>query len=69
MSEIGSRDPFGHLKHKLWAKEGSGVKLTLSLLTIKSQESTQFPTVQVACHILLESSQRGLQLYLGPHFN
>ncbi len=29
MSEMGSHDPFGHLKHKLWSKEGSGVKLTI----------------------------------------
>ncbi len=27
MSKMGSNDPFGHLKHKLWPKEGSGVKL------------------------------------------
>jgi hypothetical protein len=25
--EIASHDPFGHLQHKLWTKEGSGVKL------------------------------------------
>jgi len=29
MSEMGSHDPFGPLKHKLWPKEGSGVKLTI----------------------------------------
>jgi hypothetical protein len=29
MSEIGSYDPFGYLKHKLWSKEGSGVKLAV----------------------------------------
>jgi hypothetical protein len=27
MSKMGLHDPFGHLKHKLWPKEGSGVKL------------------------------------------
>jgi hypothetical protein len=27
MSEMGSHDPFGHLKHKLWSKEGLRVKL------------------------------------------
>jgi hypothetical protein len=29
MSKMGLHDPFGHLKHKLWPKEG---------LSIKSQE-------------------------------
>jgi len=32
--------PFGHMQPKLWAKEGSGVKLSVWLPTIKSQEST-----------------------------
>jgi hypothetical protein len=44
MFEMGSHDPFGHLKHKLWPKEKSGIKLTVWLLTIKSQESPQFLT-------------------------
>jgi len=26
---MGSHDPFGHLKHKLWPKEGLGVKLQI----------------------------------------
>ncbi len=25
---MGSHDPFGYLKHKLWPKEGLGVKLS-----------------------------------------
>jgi hypothetical protein len=25
MSKMGSHDPFGHLKHKLWLKEKSGI--------------------------------------------
>ncbi len=29
MFEMGSHDPFGHLKHKLWSKEGSRIKLTI----------------------------------------
>jgi len=29
MSKMGSHDPFGHLKHKLWLKERTGVKLTI----------------------------------------
>jgi hypothetical protein len=60
MSKMSLHDPFGNLKHKLWPKEGSGVKLTIWLLTTKSQESTWFPFVQVACDILLESSRWGL---------
>jgi hypothetical protein len=69
MSKMGSHDSFGHLKHKLWPKEGLGVKLTMWFSTIKSQESPQFPCVQVACDILLESSQLRLQLCFRPHFN
>jgi hypothetical protein len=33
----------------------------------KSQELTQFPCVQVACEKPLESSRRGLQLWLRCH--
>jgi hypothetical protein len=29
MSKMGSHCPFGHLKHKLWLKEGLGIKLTI----------------------------------------
>jgi hypothetical protein len=29
MSKMGSHDPFGHLKHKVWPKEGPWVKLPL----------------------------------------
>ncbi len=54
-------DPFGHLKHKLWPRKGSGVKLAIWLPTIKSWESPRFPYVQVACEIPLESSWWGLQ--------
>ncbi len=60
---------FGHLKHKLWPKERSGVKLTICLPTTKSWESTRFPYVKVVCNISLESSQWGLQLCLRPHLN
>ncbi len=51
MSKMGLHDPFGHLKHKLWPKERSGIKLTIWLPTIKSQELTLFPYVQVVCDI------------------
>jgi hypothetical protein len=66
---MGSHDPFGHLKHKLWPKEGPRVKLSIWLPITKSQESPQFPCVQVTCHISLESSQQRLQLHLRLHFN
>jgi len=66
---MGLHDPFGHLKHKLWPKEGPRVKLTIWLPTIESQESTWFPYVHVACNIPLKSSWRELQLCLGPHLN
>jgi hypothetical protein len=61
--------PFGHLKHKLWPKERSGVKLTVWLPTTKSWDSTQFPCVQVTCDISLESSQQAIQLCFKPHHN
>jgi hypothetical protein len=69
MSKMGSHDSFGHLKHKLWPKERSGVKLAIWLLTTKSQELTQLPRVQVACHIPLKRSQRGLKLWFKLHLN
>jgi hypothetical protein len=56
-------------KHKLWPKKGPGVKLTIWFLTTKSQESTQFPYVQVVCDILLKNYQRGLQLCFRPYLN
>jgi hypothetical protein len=42
MSKMGSHCSFGHLKHKLWPKEGPGVKLPIWPPIIKSRESTQF---------------------------
>jgi hypothetical protein len=68
MSKMGSHDPFGHLKHKFWPKEGSGVKLTIWLLTTKSQKLTRFPCMKLVCDISLESSRQGLQLCFKPHF-
>jgi hypothetical protein len=38
MSRLGSYDPFGHLKHKLWPKEGSRVKLAVWFPPTKSRE-------------------------------
>jgi hypothetical protein len=69
MSKMASHKPFGHLQHKLCAKEGPGVKVTVWLPTTKSQESTQFPCVQATCEIPLKSSWRGLQLCFRPHCN
>jgi hypothetical protein len=69
MSKMSSHDPFGYLKHKLWPKEGLRVKLPIWLPPTKSQESPQFLYVQVACHISLESSPWGLQLYFRHHLN
>jgi hypothetical protein len=57
MFKMGSHDPFGHLKHKLWSKERSG-------MTTKSRELTRFP-----CDLPLESSWQGLQLCFIPHRN
>jgi hypothetical protein len=48
MSGMGSHDPFGHIKHKLWPKERPGVKLAIWLSTTKSQELTPLPCVKVA---------------------
>jgi hypothetical protein len=69
MFKVGSHDPFGHIKHKLWPKERLGVKLAIWLLTTKSQGSPRFPYVQVAYNMFLENSQQGLQLCLRLHLN
>jgi hypothetical protein len=69
MSKMGSHDPFGHLKYMLWPKEKLEVKLAVWFPTTKSQGSTQFPCVQVACNIPLQISQQGLQLFFRCHFN
>jgi hypothetical protein len=42
MSRMGSHDPFGHLKHKLWPKEWSEVKLAIWLLTTKGANCLDF---------------------------
>ncbi len=69
MSEMGSHDPFRFFKHELWPKERPRVQLPIWLPTIKSRELPWFPCVQVACHILLESSWRGLQLCFKLHLD
>jgi hypothetical protein len=44
MSEVSLHDPFEHLKHKLWPKEGSGVKLAVWFPTTKSRNRPDFLT-------------------------
>jgi hypothetical protein len=69
MYKMGLRDPFGHLKHNLWPKERSGIKLVAWLPTIKSWKAIWFPYMQVACDIPLENSQQEIQLFFRPHLN
>jgi hypothetical protein len=70
---MGSHCSFGHLKYKLWPKEGPGVELPgvcqFWLPTTKSRESTQNTWLQTTCDIPLESSWRELQLCFRPHFD
>jgi hypothetical protein len=66
MSKMVSHEPFGHLQHKLWSKEGPGVKLTIWLPTTKSQKSTRFRCVQVKCDTPLKISWGELQLWFKP---
>jgi hypothetical protein len=66
MSKMASHEPFGHMQHKLWLKEGSGIKLAVWLPTTKSQESTRPRCVQVECDTPLESSQGELQVCFRP---
>jgi len=57
---------FGHLQPKLWAKEGSGVKLAVWLPTTKSQESMPSQHPIWACNMALQRFRRGLQLRFRP---
>jgi hypothetical protein len=66
---MGSHDPFGHLKHKLWPKERLRVKLPIWFPTTKSWESPWFPYMQVACDISLEIFWQLLQLCLKAHLH
>jgi hypothetical protein len=59
---MGSHWQFGYVKHKLWAKEGSGVKVAVWLLTTKSRESTSSRCAIWVCDTALKSSRRELQL-------
>ena len=70
MSKMGSHCSFGHLKRKLWPKEGPGVQLAgvrqFGLPTTKSRESTRNTWLQKTCDIPLERSRRDLQLCFRP---
>jgi hypothetical protein len=69
MSEMASHEPFGHSQHKLWSKEGPGVKLAVWLPTTKSRESTRSRCVQSECDTSLKSSQGELQVRFRPRPN
>jgi hypothetical protein len=58
--------PFGHLQPKLWAKEGSRVKLIVWLPTTKSRESTCYRPPNWECDTSLKRSRRGLQVCFRP---
>jgi len=69
MFKMGSHDLFWYLKHKLWPKEGLGVKLSIWFPTTKNREFPWFTCMKVACHILLERYRWGLQLCFKHHLN
>jgi hypothetical protein len=69
MSKMASYEPFWHLQHKLWSKEGPGIKLAIWLPTTKSRESTRSRCVQVECNTLLENFRRELQDCFRLHPN
>jgi len=55
MFKMGLNNPFGYLKHKLWPKEGLGVKLGIKLqIYSRPLKVRNCPCMQVACHIPLE---------------
>jgi hypothetical protein len=69
MSKMASHESFGHLQPKLWAKEGSGVKLVVWLLTTKSQESTSSRRLLKERNMALKSFRGEIQLWFRPHSN
>jgi hypothetical protein len=69
MSKTTLHEPFGHLQHKLWSKEGLRVKLAVWLPTTRCRESTWPWCVQVECDTPLESSWGELQVCFRPHPN
>jgi hypothetical protein len=69
MSKMSLHGPFGHLQHKLRAKEGPGVKLAVWFPTTKSWESTWPQCAQGERDTPLESSQGELQVCFRPRPN
>jgi hypothetical protein len=69
MSKMSLHEPFGHLQHKLWSKEGPGVKLAIWLPITKSHESTWSRSMQVECDTPLKSYQGKIQVYFRSHPN
>jgi hypothetical protein len=69
MSKMALHWSFGHLQPKLWAKEGPGVKLAISLPTTKSRESTSSRRLKMESDGALESSRGELQLWFRPRSN
>jgi hypothetical protein len=55
MFKMNSHDPFEYLKHKLWLKERSKVKVLIWFPTNKNQELPWITYVQEACHISLKT--------------
>jgi hypothetical protein len=55
------------IRAQVMCKRRVGSQMAVWLLTTKSQESTQFPSVQATCDMPLESSRRGLKLCFRPH--
>jgi len=60
---MASHEPFGHLQHKLWSKEGPGVKMAVWLPTTKSRQSTRSRCFQTECDTPFESSRGELQVF------
>jgi hypothetical protein len=60
ISKMASHWSFEHRQPKLWAKEGSGVKLAIWLSTTKSRESTSSRPPNWECNTALERSRRGI---------
>jgi hypothetical protein len=69
MSKMASHWPFGHMQHKLWAKEGPGVKLAIWLPTTKSRESTSSWCRLREWDMALQRYRGEIQLWLRPWSN
>jgi hypothetical protein len=63
MSKIGSHDPFEYLKHKLWSKEGLGVKVNLTPDPLKSRISLKYMHARGVPHTIGKISTRATTLF------